>query len=901
MTYGQTVFRGRVLDSKSGQPVTSATVVVVGASSVYDITDSDGNFVLRFKGVSPAGRKIKISSMGYVTKRAPLVNNAVYSLDEETYSIKEVVVTATESHEAVNSSRIGKSAIKHIQPSSIADIFELLPGGRAKDPVLGSPQIVTLRSAAPISGGNYNTQALGTKFMIDGMPVNNDANLQYTPAYSAYGSSFVNAGVDMRTIPTDDIEDIEVVRGIPSVEYGDLTSGLVKIRRRQGGDNVHARFKADMKSKLFYVGKSFEWGESEKLTMNLSAGYLDAKSDPRNIRQNYKRYTAGCRISRRWLGERCNIYLNGSVDFTGSLDGRKSDKDIDEGLERRPIETYKSSYNKIVAGGELGVRNSMETGFFRQFMLTTSVTAEFDRIDRWKYVVLGSHVPLSTSLTEGEHDATVLPNEYEASLRVDGRPFYAYVKAMSKFRLMTASTTHGFKIGADWNMDKNYGKGVVFDPYHPFNPHMNVRPRDFSSIPANHQLSAFIELSSTFRMGRFRLETMLGVRGTSMMNIGRKHSIRGRVYTDPRFNARLEMPAVNIGSDRLVMALSGGVGWHTKMPTMEMLFPNPLYYDITQFNYWTVEKEFRRINMFVKKYDLTNYSLRAARNFKWEVRGDAKWNGFSLSVTYFREDMRSGFRNGSKIDRLIYKDYDESAVDYKKLTGPPSLENLPYVNDTLMLSYSFSANGSRTRKEGVEFTLSTKRIESIKTKLTVTGAWFKTLYTNSQPQYYRPSVVVGGKVYPYVGLYEEKDNYLREMFNTNFTFDTQIPRFGLIFSTSFQCLWFTGRQNGYCNPYPILYIDKKLTEHEFTEESAKNGVLAELIKPSRDESIYKYERVPFCMNINLKVTKTLYKDKIAVAVFVNKIADYTPSYKVSDVLIRRDVRPYFGMELNFKL
>ena len=45
-----------------------------------------------------------------------------------------------------------------------------------------------------VSGDNYNTSSLGTRFLIDGVPVNNDANLQTTPAYSNYGSSFVNAG-----------------------------------------------------------------------------------------------------------------------------------------------------------------------------------------------------------------------------------------------------------------------------------------------------------------------------------------------------------------------------------------------------------------------------------------------------------------------------------------------------------------------------------------------------------------------------------------------------------------------------------------------------------------------------------------------------------------------------------
>ena len=71
----------------------------------------------------------------------------------------------------------------------------------------------------------------------------------------------------MRTISTDDIEKVEVVRGIPSVEYGDLTSGLIKIDRRKGGNQLNARFKADAFVKLAYVCMGFEW-EERHLTLN---------------------------------------------------------------------------------------------------------------------------------------------------------------------------------------------------------------------------------------------------------------------------------------------------------------------------------------------------------------------------------------------------------------------------------------------------------------------------------------------------------------------------------------------------------------------------------------------------------------------------------------------------------
>ena len=49
---------------------------------------------------------------------------------------------------------------------------------------------------------------------------------------------FTNRGVDMRSISTDDIERVEIVRGIPSVEYGDLSNGVVKVNTLKGVKKV---------------------------------------------------------------------------------------------------------------------------------------------------------------------------------------------------------------------------------------------------------------------------------------------------------------------------------------------------------------------------------------------------------------------------------------------------------------------------------------------------------------------------------------------------------------------------------------------------------------------------------------------------------------------------------------
>lgn len=882
---------GTVTDEADGTPVAGAAVSLKSNASVWDVTDSLGRFRLK-----ASGGTLTITCLGYKTLTAAVRKDGNYRLKADSFAINEVVVTATESHGLTSTSRIGQDAIAHIQPSSFADLLELLPGGRSVDPSFSSPNRIDLR-AVSVSGGNYSTSSLGTRFIIDGIPVNNDANLQSTPAYSNYGSTFVNEGVDMRTITTEDVESVEIIRGIPSVEYGDLTSGLVKIKRRRGGNDTRARFKADMKSKLFYLGKDLEWGKSDKLTMNFSVGFLDSRADPRDVRQSYKRLTGSFRIGKKWTGDIVRT-LNGSLDYTGSFDNQKSDKNLDFG-DCGPIETYKSNYSRFAGGFEYTARSKSLESLFQSLDITGSLTFEKDLISRWKFVEYSSPMPLSTSLKEGEHDVTIVPYQYEATLKVDGKPFYAYLQGTAKFHKTLGDVSNTIKAGAQWNVNKNFGKGTIFDPERPFSVDMNVRPRDYSSIPATHQMSAFIEDNSVWTFGDgFKAEWLAGVRVAAMAGAGKEYSVNLRPYFDPRLNLRIEKA---FGKD-VKVGLSGGAGWHTKFPTMDQLYPDPIYYDVTQMNYWPVEENLRRINVYVMRIDPTNFDLRAARNLKWEIAADARiGREFSLNIDWFREDMTSGFRYGTDYTRLIYKDYQEETIDKGTLTGPPSTETTPWVPDTLLVGYTFNTNGSRTLKEGVEFTLSTPRIRAIRTKVTVSGAWFRTRYSNSQPTYYRPSVVVAGKTYPYVGYYKNTDGYLREVFNTNFLFDTQIPRLGMIFSTSFQCQWFTGSQNTAKDPRPISYIDKNLESHPFTDESAANGVLAQMIR-EYTPSMSIYFRIPFSMNINLKATKKIYHDKISCALFVNKILDISPDYRTNmGILVRRSVLPYFGMELNFKL
>lgn len=885
---GQEVFSGVVKDASTGEPVPGAAVT---QGKNWALTDSLGVFVLKTREKTP----LTITSMGYKPLRAALVNGGTYRLRQDILSLQEVVVTAQENHGLTSSSKIGADAIAHIQPSSIADILELLPGGSSSNPALGSPQIVNLRAAGSLPS-DYVTSALGTQFSIDGKPLGNNANLQYTPAWSNLGSNYVNLGTDMRTIGTEDIETVDVVRGIASVEHGDLTSGLIQIKRIKGGNDLRARFKSDMTSKLVYAGKGWEWGGKERRTLNASVNFLDSRSDPRNVRQNYKRLTGSLRGGRTWAGgERFVHTLNGSFDYTGSFDDRKSDQDIDE-VDGRPAETYRSSYNRFQLGADYTLQAKENDSFFRTFSVNASLSYERDLIDRWKNVILSSETPISVSREPGEFDAIIVPTRYEATLQVDGRPLYAFVNAIARFQ----KGIHRIKAGAEWNFDKNLGQGTLFDVTRPLSTTMSSRPRAYYDIPADNQLALFAEENLRFPLGPFALEAMAGLRMSMLLGADKTYAIQAKPYLDPRANLRLEMPQALLWGYKLESGLYGGVGVHSKFPTMEMLYPDTLYSDKLQMNYWPNERELRRINMLVYTINPVNRSLGAARNVKWEIGADASWNGWTASVDYFVEDMTSGFRGGSEYIQLISKDYNEQAIDKATLTGPPSLETTPYVLDTTLVSYGLSTNGSRTLKKGIEYTLATGRIPVINTRLTVNGAWFLTQYMNSQPEYQRPSSVINGKPYPYIGIYEKNDSYLYESFNTNFLFDTQVPRLGLIFSTSFQCTWFTGQQTMVDDSRPVAYLDKNLERHPYTDESDADGILHQMVREF-SSALLDYRRIPFLMNVNLKATKKLFKDRATVSLFVNRLFTLAPDYEVNGVVKRRSGTPYFGMELMLNL
>ena len=224
--------KGRVTEANNPSlPVEFATVQVLpqGAASA---TNNKGEF--SFDKLSPGKINLRIDFLGMepidTTLTLAAGQNLTLSLkmQESSFRLTEVTVVAKESKAGrATASTISRQAMDHLQTSSLSDIMQLLPGGvtsyqsglsNAKTFNIRSLGANPLNQGVPVSTDAANMNSMGTAIVIDGAPLSNNANLQtLSPAINGSGAaigggSSPNSGLDIRSISTDNIESVEVIR-----------------------------------------------------------------------------------------------------------------------------------------------------------------------------------------------------------------------------------------------------------------------------------------------------------------------------------------------------------------------------------------------------------------------------------------------------------------------------------------------------------------------------------------------------------------------------------------------------------------------------------------------------------------------------------------------------------------
>lgn len=887
---------GHVLDKASGQPVHFAAVGL-REQNLWQYTDDKGQF--SFTGLKTTHQTLVINCLGYASTeiQVHLSENENWQqtiyLTAQNLQLQEVVVTATEKQDESGTSVIDQQAMQHLQPSGFGDLLELLPGYRWEQQDLSKVTTIKLRQA-----GDDDNTAYGTAFYIDGIPLNNDAEVQGNNLLSSdqklSGRLNVANGIDMRQIATDDIERVEIIRGIPSVKHGNLSTGAVIIHRKWGTTPFQIRTKADLKNKVLAVNKGF-YLTKDKGIINLSSELLSYKADPRNPLESYLRNQSSLKYANHYQLGKSTLSLKTSLDYLLTIDREKEDPELNYGLH----DAYK--HNRSKADFSLHSDLSIPGNFSKTVSLKLSASYNKNTLTRERLVSLTGPTPQPISMTEGKGDAEYLPSRYESHFKRDDRPLNTFASIDFTLSGTTGRLQHQFHSGAEWRYLKNYGKGDVFDITRPVFPTQGGRPYDFRSIPALHNASWYAQEDLTLALGHHSIKLKPGVRLLTLPGLSRDFAMHGKIYADWRGHLNYTMPVFSLNNKTLKITLHAAIGEMTRMPALAHLYPQQEYDDIIELNYYSQNPDLRRLYVMTEIQDVANYALQPVQNLKKEMGLDVTIGQSRFSSTFFDEQMTKGIISATQYISYTYNHYDPSSVSSEGLSAPPALELFSIEERSRLYAYSQYVNGSALHKRGVEYQFISPRIEKIKTRITINGAWFLTRYDSSLPEYISRSFYYKGTEYPYVGIFAKGNNSEeKELLNTNLQLDTHLPQHRLLVTVAVQTTWYQKRRDLPYDAAPVGYLDNYGRYNDFTEADKEDPMLRLLMytfTPYRFDT----EKKAMDLGVNLKVRKEI-GDHLSFSFYVNRLLNYLPDYKIpSGATMKRNEKPYFGMELKLEI
>lgn len=790
-------FKGKIIDSESKEPLEYVTIQIP-KQGLWAVSDKNGSFRILFN--KSGIYEYEIQTLGYQKETGKItVDNSqkklqVFKLHPLSLALSEVVVTAQE-HKNGSTSTIAQTAIQHLQPKSVDDLLQLLPGGVTKNPDLNSVGQAYIRE---ISSNSNN--ALGTSVIVNGAPLSNDANLQ-TLSTSKSGASLINAqstsgqGTDLRTISPDNIESIEVIRGIPSVEYGNLTSGAVIIKTKSGVTPLEAKVKLDSYSKMFYAGKGFLLGEKAG-AMNFSADYSQSYDDIRMKYKGFDRVTANAGYSNTFMKHSTPLTFNANISFYSNINNEKADPQLKTN-ERIKNENMGIRFN---LEGNWRLDKSWISNLGYSFMTSYSRQKDFQN----KYVILQSGVtPISDSYISQEYQSRFQSASYYSPFSVEGIPvdIFAQLKADKLFQISSDCFSR-LKVGFDWNYNVNKGNGLVFDPLLPpeVAGNQSVRTRSFKSIPAMNQLSFFLEDRFQIPIKKTILTLQAGMRMTELF-VDKAQAGRDNIFMiEPRFNIEYNILNKENNSFFDDLTFSAGFGIASKSPTLLYLYPDKAYFDETSFASVFANDPSKALSVMTTKVidDTSNPDLKPTINRKFEIGLSGKVRQFMGSLNFFYEKSKNEFGFSSAPVIMPFRRYSISngAEDFNYENGmlyyieAGIRQEAGVTNDVSFFTYSRPSNRYQTQKKGLEYSLNFGEIPFIKTSLIVDGAWLYIKRFSTTQSYKTISTSYAGEKYPYMALMPAgMDGAVSTRFNTNFRFITHIPQLKMIFSTTAQVIW----------------------------------------------------------------------------------------------------------------
>jgi len=882
---------GKVVDAKTGEPVIGAAVNVED-TGIWAISDENGTFFL--PDIRPGDYAVQFSCLGFVDKRLSFVvkkdiPNLTIKLDQNTLALNSVVVTAERDKEGMNTSlKFGANALNHLQMSNVTDISALLPGGKTVNPDLTTDNAVSLRSGG-LAAGNA---AFGTALEVDGVRVGNNAS---------FGSM---SGTGTRNISTENVQSIEVITGVPSAEYGDLNSGMVRINTRKGLTPWNITFAVNPRTYQASASKGIDLMKNRGV-LNVSAEWTRATQ---KLSSPYTSYTR-----RGFSASYSNTFKNVlkfEAGATGNIGGMNTKNDPD---------AYKGTWSKVrdnVLRANTSLTWLLRKSWITNLKLDASVNYNDNRSQDHAYGSSASMLPAVHSELAGYYLADRLPVSYFSDKVIDSKELDYAASLKYEWFKKSGKRLSKLKAGVQWKANGNVGEGEYYkDPSVAAN---GYRPRPYSQYPFMHNVAAYIEEDYTFPIGKTSLQISAGLR---LENLFVKDTDYKNVSSlSPRFNAKWKI------SDNL--SVRGGWGVSEKLPSFYILYPVQKYRDIQTFGFSHGDS-----SSYV--YYTQPYKMIFNENLKWQKNYNAE---FGIEAYFLRTSVSLvGFFNKTKNPYTYQNIYTPFSYNIMSVPSGYTVPDNPEirvdsqtgqvymrgsseefwtpmatkVTDKTFFESQMPGNGDDIYRTGAELIVDFPEIAPIRTKFRLDANYAYTHYIDNTLNWtYRTGwshTSLSNRSYQYVGIYAnggESGTYNGKeshSLNANLTAITHIPEARIVITCRLEMSLlsrfrnlsrYQGREyaynvnadgvesiggsiydsNNYTAIRPVKYMDENGDVHDFTDKEASDPAFANLIIKSGNAYTFSQDGYGAYLSANLSVTKEI-GDHVSLSFFANNFTN----------------------------
>lgn len=882
---------GKVVDAKTGEPVIGAAVNVED-TGIWAISDENGTFFL--PDIRPGDYAVQFSCLGFVDKRLSFVvkkdiPNLTIKLDQNTLALNSVVVTAERDKEGMNTSlKFGANALNHLQMSNVTDISALLPGGKTVNPDLTTDNAVSLRSGG-LAAGNA---AFGTALEVDGVRVGNNAS---------FGSM---SGTGTRNISTENVQSIEVITGVPSAEYGDLNSGMVRINTRKGLTPWNITFAVNPRTYQASASKGIDLMKNRGV-LNVSAEWTRATQ---KLSSPYTSYTR-----RGFSASYSNTFKNVlkfEVGATGNIGGMNTKNDPD---------AYKGTWSKVrdnVLRANTSLTWLLRKSWITNLKLDASVNYNDNRSQDHAYGSSASMLPAVHSELAGYYLADRLPVSYFSDKVIDSKELDYAASLKYEWFKKSGKRLSKLKAGVQWKANGNVGEGEYYkDPSVAAN---GYRPRPYSQYPFMHNVAAYIEEDYTFPIGKTSLQISAGLR---LENLFVKDTDYKNVSSlSPRFNAKWKI------SDNL--SIRGGWGVSEKLPSFYILYPVQKYRDIQTFGFSHGDS-----SSYV--YYTQPYKMLFNENLKWQKNYNAE---FGIEAYFLRTSVSLvGFFNKTKNPYTYQNIYTPFSYNIMSVPSGYTIPDNPEirvdsqtgqvymrgsneefwtpmatkVTDKTFFESQMPGNGDDIYRTGAELIVDFPEIAPIRTKFRLDANYAYTHYIDNTLNWtYRTGwshTSLSNRSYQYVGIYANggesgtfngKESH---SLNANLTAITHIPEARIVITCRLEMSLLSRFRNlsryqgkeyaynvnadgiesiggsiygskNYTAIRPVKYMDENGDVHDFTDKEASDPAFANLIIKSGNAYTFSQDGYGAYLSANLSVTKEI-GDHVSLSFFANNFTN----------------------------